>query len=491
MSYVAVSLESVSKETVTGYSTQSCKLWGWMRRLCSGCGTNRTASTPTASISWLLLIATIALGLSGCQAEVTESESGQGSEAAATVASEGTPTAPSDSAVAKSDVADATEPSIDAAPVSLSPQLLSEEMLADGWISLFDGQTLFGWKHDNKADWRVEDGAIVVEKGEKCLLVTTSQFSDYLLRLQFQAETNANSGVFLSTTMDPQDVKTDCYELNIAGMDNPFPTGSLVERIAVEENLNKTEWQTYEVHVEQGHVVVRLDGQQIVDYVDPNPIARGYIGLQLNKGRVAFRDIQLKPLGGESIFNGQDLDGWKGYPEMEGEFSVDEESGVLRVKNGRGQLESAQEYDDFVLQAACMTHASELNSGIFFRCIPGELMNGYECQIHNGFQNGDRTQPVDCGTGGFFRRQNARWVVADDLNWFHLTLVADGAHMAAWVNGYQVSDWTDDRAADPNPRKGLRLEAGTLMIQAHDPTTDLSFRDLSVAKLRSTSGDGE
>jgi hypothetical protein len=109
-------------------------------------------------------------------------------------------------------------------------------------------------------------------------------------------------------------------------------------------------------------------------------------------------------------------------------------------------------------------------------------MNGYECQIHNGFQNDDRTQPQDCGTGGFFRRQNARRVVADDLKWFHMTLIADGSHMAAWVNGYQVSDWTDDRPEHENPRKGLRLEPGTIMIQGHDPTTNISFRHLRIAE---------
>jgi hypothetical protein len=74
-------------------------------------------------------------------------------------------------------------------------------------------------------------------------------------------------------------------------------------------------------------------------------------------------------------------------------------------------------------------------------------------------------------------------VVANDKEWFHLTLVAEGPHMTAWVNGIQVSDWTDTRKADPNPRKGLRLEKGTLMLQGHDPTTDLSFRNIRAAEI--------
>ena len=110
-------------------------------------------------------------------------------------------------------------------------------------------------------------------------------------------------------------------------------------------------------------------------------------------------------------------------------------------------------------------------------------MNGYECQIHNGIKNGDRTQPVDCGTGGIFRRHNARLVAANDLEWFHMTLIAERNHMAAWVNGYQVSDWTDDRKPDPNPRNGRRDEPGTLMLQGHDPTTNLSFRNIAIAEI--------
>ena len=209
---------------------------------------------------------------------------------------------------------------------------------------------------------------------------------------------------------------------------------------------------------------------------------RGYIGLQHNKGAVAFRNIKLRPLGLNSIFNGKNLDGWKEYPEMESKFSVTD-AGEMNVKNGRGQLETADSYGDFVLQLECITHAKDLNSGIFFRCIPGDVMMGYESQIHNGFKDNDRTQPIDHGTGGIFRRKNARSVVADDQTWFYKTLIAEGPHIATWVNGKQVCDWTDSRKPNENPRRGLRLEAGTIMIQGHDPTTDISFRDFNIGEL--------
>ena len=354
--------------------------------------------------------------------------------------------------------------------------------LSEGWIQLFDGSTLFGWQAGSDANWQVVDGTITVSKGEKGLLCTTSSFANYMLSLEFRSEPGTNSGIFLHTSLVPSDPAEDCYELNIADADNPFPTGSLVKREKVTGNFDRQGWQRYEITVLGKTITVVLDGQQVLQYEDAQPLQRGLIGLQLNEGKVAFRNIKLKPLQLDSIFNGKDLEGWQTYPEMASKFTVTKE-GWLNVQDGRGQLETKTPFADFVLQLECITHAKELNSGLFFRCIPGDVMMGYECQIHNGVENQDPTKPQDCGTGGFFRRQNARRVVAEDLKWFHTTLIVDGPHMAAWVNGYQVSDWTDQRPPHENPRKGLREQAGTLMIQGHDPTTNISFRNLQAREL--------
>ena len=376
---------------------------------------------------------------------------------------------------------------VQAAANDLPAGLLSEKELDDGWIALFDGHSLFGWTPNTDADWRVENGTIVVESGMPGLLCTTSQFSDYVLKCDFRAPASTNSGIFLHTPMKPMDPAKDCYELNIAPPDNPFPTCSLVKRIKASGNFVSEDWQTFEVTIVGGSVKVAINGQQVVDYTDPQPLRRGHIGLQLNQGRVAFRNIKLKPLTVSNLFNGNNFVEWNVYPKMASKFTVTPE-GWINVKNGRGQLETKKSFGDFALQLECISHAKNLNSGVFFRCIPGEEMNGYECQIHNGTKDGDRSKPLDCGTGGIFRRQDARKVVANDLEWFHMTLIAERNHMAAWVNGYQVSDWTDGRKPSPNPRLGRRDEPGTLMLQGHDPTTNLSFRNLRIAEFAKRAG---
>jgi hypothetical protein len=432
------------------------------------------------SLSCGLLLGLILATLGGCSSTKTPTD--QDSQAAADKSKPAATDSSDTSDPTKQAPAETKPAETEPAATAPEPLPLSKEELADGWIRLFDGSTLFGWQASSDADWQVVDGAITVSRGTKGLLCTTTPFANYMLSLEFRSAEGTNSGIFLHTPLKPQDPASDCYELNIADADNPFPTGSLVKRQKTVGNFDSTGWQRYEVTVLADTITVVLDGQQILEYRDPQPLRRGQIGLQLNEGQVAFRDIKLKPLKLDPLFNGKDLQGWKTYPDMASKFTVSDD-GWLNVQDGRGQLETEHMFGDFVLQLECITHAKDLNSGIFFRCIPGDVMMGYECQIHNGVENQDATRPKDCGTGGFFRRQDARRVVAKDLQWFHQTLIVNGPHMAAWVNGYQVSDWTDERPAHENPRKGLRLEAGTIMIQGHDPTTNISFRNLKSTEL--------
>ena len=368
-------------------------------------------------------------------------------------------------------------------PPMVIPNQLTPAEQAAGWLLLFDGQTPFGWRPAGNADWSIADGVVRVTGGEVCLFRTTSQFGDYLLRADFRAPQSTNSGIFLRTAPQPRDPGSECYELNIAPPDNPFPTGGLVKRQrATTGPIDDTLWHTFEVRCEGGKFEVKLDGAVVLNYTDPSPLGLGYIGLQHNEGEVEFRSVKLKPLGLRSIFNGRDLTGWKTYPEMAGKFDVTEE-GAVRVHGGHGQLESTESYDNFVLQFDAKCNGEALNSGLFFRCLPGAELMGYECQLNNSMTGDDPNRPLDCGTGGIFRRQNARRIVARDGEWFRTTLVVEGPHMAAWVNGFPVTDWTDTRKAHENPRKGLRTAAGTLMLQGHDDTTDYSFRNLEIAPL--------
>ena len=74
------------------------------------------------------------------------------------------------------------------------------------------------------------DGEIRTSGEKPGFLMTTTEWAEYLLHVEFKAAARTNSGVFLQTPLAPTDPARDCYELNIAPADNPFPTGSFVGR---------------------------------------------------------------------------------------------------------------------------------------------------------------------------------------------------------------------------------------------------------------------
>lgn len=365
----------------------------------------------------------------------------------------------------------------------IAPDLTNEE-IQDGWVSLFDGVSLFGWDVPDGSDWRVEDHCLVASDGEPSLLTTPFQFDDFELRCDFHLEAGGNSGVFLRTAESPASPATDTYELNICDSHETHPTGSLVARYRA-ENVPVAEgaWHTFRIRCEGPRIQVWLDDADIVDFTDDSENARstGTIGLQMNGGRVAFRNVYLKPVGTQDLFDGESLQGWSEVEGSKSSFEVVD--GAIHVTNGPGFLQTDSTHDDFMLHVEARTNGDALNSGVFFRAMPGTAeapSHGYEMQVQNGFKDGDRTQPADSGTGAIFRRAAARYVVASDHEWLTATLIAQGDRFATWVNGYQVVNWRDEREPDENPRRGRRLEAGHLSLQGHDPTTDLDFRTIRI-----------
>ena len=363
------------------------------------------------------------------------------------------------------------------------PELLPQKLLDAGWIRLFDGQTLYGWQRTGAAEWNVADGTVSTKGDKPGWLMTTTEWCDYELHVEFKAPASTNSGIFLRTVLDPKDVTKDCVELNIAPRDNPFPTASLVGRRRLSTKPQRSDagdpakrgtgradgpkveidawdgqWHAFDVQIEGNSARISLDGRPL-DVVLLSTLADGtpgtvrhcgHIGLQANQGEVAFRNIRLRPLGLKPLLNGKDLTGWTVDGTGKSEFTVTD-AGELHLSNGPGQIATDESFQDFVLQLECKVNGDGLNSGVFFRTLPTGRWQGYESQINNRYHDGDRTRPTDYGTGGIYRRQPARRVVADDHQWFTNTIVAEGPHMAVWVNGYQVSDWIDKRSAAKNP----------------------------------------
>lgn len=368
---------------------------------------------------------------------------------------------------------------------------LPPEQLEQGWVRLFDGQSLFGWFVVGNADWQIADGGIIkVTRGERSYLCTSFQIPDYELQLDFRSDADTNSGIFLRTGPEPQDVAVDSLELNIAPADNPFPTGSFVQRQKLEPGalgeFNPADWHTYLIRVSGKQVTVTLDGEQIQQLDDIEVAPTGHISLQHNAGRVEFRNILLRPLNLQELQLGEKWqEDWTLSEKEPDTFEASVTDDGLKLLGGSGQLQSKQDFGNFFLQARYTLAKPEVNSGIFFRCVRDALLDGYECQVNHAITDGDPMRPLDAGAGAIFRRQPARIVVGDGTQPTYLTLLASGTQMVTWVNGVQVADFFDTREPDDNPRRGLRTEAGPIALQGHDATTEVTFHSLKIGEIES------
>lgn len=378
-----------------------------------------------------------------------------------------------------------------AATLAAQPNVLSPKEAADGWLLLFDGETVFGWTPEGGTKWRVADGVIVGDAGEYGYLRSNSAFADYVFKADFRAAADGNSGIFLRSAKEGQPHVTG-YELQIYDTQPAgFNTGSLVNHMKPKEpvKIKPNQWMSYEVEVTGNHFLVKLDGKTVLFGRDDKSRA-GHIGLQYNPGKkIEFRNVKLKPLGLQSIFNGKDLKGWQvvDAPKPREMPVWTAKGGVLHVEKGPGQLETESVYDDFVLQldVKANTQSATLhpNSGVFFRGDAKGYWTGYEAQIRNEYKEGDRTKPVDIGSGGLYFYHPSRKVVSNDNEFFTLTVIAKGRHISIWNNGYPTADYEDTRPEGQNARKEARIAGGTLSLQAHDPTTNLDFRNIRIVKL--------
>src|SRR5262245_20841065 len=90
-----------------------------------------------------------------------------------------------DSALPRKAGGAAIQPEVNDTEPAPTPRLLPQNDIQTGWISLFDGGTLFGWKPTTPTGWSVKDGAIVATADTKGFLMTTFELDDYEFRCEF------------------------------------------------------------------------------------------------------------------------------------------------------------------------------------------------------------------------------------------------------------------------------------------------------------------
>jgi len=177
-----------------------------------------------------------------------------------------------------------------------------------GWVTLIDGDKgLENWNRAGDANWRIEGGAIMADKGKGGFLVSKNDYKDFDLYIEFWADHTANSGIYMRCQDRNQLSDRSCYEANIFDQraDPSHGTGGIVHRGAVPvPNPYKAggKWNVYEIHVKGPELTVKLNGTVTTSIVNDELKAPGPFALQFgNRGKepggaIKFRKVQIRPI---------------------------------------------------------------------------------------------------------------------------------------------------------------------------------------------------
>jgi hypothetical protein len=168
----------------------------------------------------------------------------------------------------------------------------------DGWIPLFDGVSLEGWRaSENPGTFRVENGMIVVDGPRSHLFYTgpvaNHNFRNFEFRADVMTRPGANSGMYFHTEYQDTGWPDKGYEAQINNThSDPRKTGSLyaVDDV-MEAPARDNEWFTQHIIVEGRRIRILVDGRQLVDYVEPENVERpaSMAGRRLSSGTVALQ----------------------------------------------------------------------------------------------------------------------------------------------------------------------------------------------------------
>ncbi len=199
---------------------------------------------------------------------------------------------------------------------------------AGPWVNLLPGDASHwrGYKRTDLPDgWRFDASSGVLERvGPGGDIITTGQWGDFELELEWRVGLGGNSGVFYRATEETDVIYMNAPEMQILdnnghrdGQNALTSTGSNYALHAPSEAAAKPvgEWNKVRIVAVGPHVEHWLNGKKVVEYEQGSPewaalvkaskfdqwpaygrAMRGHIGLQDHGDRVAFRNIRIREL---------------------------------------------------------------------------------------------------------------------------------------------------------------------------------------------------
>lgn len=200
-------------------------------------------------------------------------------------------------------------------------QANQDEKSEDGFVSLFNGKDLTGWK--TEGNWVVKDGLLEIQpvKGKsgwqryKDYLYTEKQYENYVLSLEYKLPARGNSGLHFRIAdpgedwdkIDPVAKGIECQILDSHGKPDEKMThhdcGGIIRTQGPSKNMAKPagEWNKMVLTCKGQTIKVVLNGVEIINIqqdqgeMKDRPL-KGYIALQDHGQQAWFREIKIKEL---------------------------------------------------------------------------------------------------------------------------------------------------------------------------------------------------
>jgi hypothetical protein len=411
----------------------------------------------------------------------------------------------------------------------------------DGYVSLFDGKTLDGWRGrqrdyspyaeaqlskdelaakqtewnaDRDQHWRVDtDKGEIVNDGNGVYLTTNKDYGDFELNVDWlMVSPNGDSGIYLRNYPQVQVWDPD----NPREVKNGAPKGSGALWNNNDDNPGKWplvkadnpvgQWNRFHIKMIGSRVWVwfndklTVDGQILDNYFDRKRtiLPRGPIGLQTHGSEIRFRNISLREIpsdeanqtldkldddGFASIFNGKDFTGWGGPLD---DYQI-QDGAILCKPHRGGNIHTIEEYDDFEVKLKFKLPPAG-NNGL---CIhyPGTGDTAYvgECELQILDDTSPSYKTLDprqycCSVYGVVPAQTGYLRALGEWNFERATM--KGHTIRVELNGNVVINAdvsTVHEFMHNSAHPGLLRTHGSFGFAGHDDPVE--FRDIRIKKL--------
>lgn len=194
--------------------------------------------------------------------------------------------------------------------VGTGGRLIADEKDGEGWVTIFDGKSLDGWKiNENKDSWKLTDGALVANgpRSHAFYVGDPKPFVNFEFKAEVMTKPNSNGGIFIHTTYQDEGWPKLGYETQVNNSYKPDPqkTGGLYNTVKVlEPPAQDGAYWTQHIIVKGKHVTVKINDKTVVDYTEPDNVqgtvklSAGTFALQAHDpgSTVYYRNIRVKRL---------------------------------------------------------------------------------------------------------------------------------------------------------------------------------------------------